>query len=98
METMNSTEKDTRIAIKLYFRNEFGSEHEISKTANTYPDYGDDEISMLARTINLFLRHIGYECFDKDMVLLESITEDEYDMLQDYLFELRNGATEDTDE
>lgn len=98
MEIINSAEKDSRIAIKLYFRNEFGSEYEISKTANTYPDYGDDEISMLARTINLFLRHIGYECFDKDMVLLESITEEEYDMLQDYLFELRNGATEDTDE
>ena len=98
METMNSTEKDTRTTIKLYFRNEFGSEYEISQTANTYPDLGEDEISILARTINLFLRHIGYPVFDKDMVFLESITEDEYDMLQDYLFELRNGVTEDTDE
>lgn len=98
METMNSAEKDMRIAIRLYFRNEFGSEYEISQTANTYPDLGEDEISILARTINLFLRHIGYTGFDKDMVLLESITEEEYEMLQDYLFELRNGAAEDTDE
>lgn len=97
-ETMSGVEKDTRIAIKLYFRNEFGSEYEMSKTADTYPDLGEDTISMLARTINLFLRHIGYSVFDKDMVLLESITEEEYEILQSYLFELRNGATEDTDE
>ena len=36
--------------------------------------------------------------YAKDMVLLESITEEEYEMLQSYLFELRNGAVEDTDE
>lgn len=98
MGTMSGVEKDTRIAIKLYFRNEFGSEYEMSETADTYPDLGEDTISMLARTINLFLRHIGYSVFDKDMVLLESITEDEYEILQSYLFELRNGVTEDTDE
>lgn len=98
MELISSTEKDTRMAIRLYFRNEFGSEYEISETANTYPDLGMDTISAFARVINLFLRHIGYSRYDKDMVFLESITEDEYEMLQDYLFEFRNSTTEDTDE
>lgn len=98
MELMSSTEKDTRTAIRLYFRNEFGSEYEISETANTYHDLGMDTISAFARAINLFLRHIGYSGYDKDMVFLESITEDEYEMLQDYLFELRNDAERDIDE
>lgn len=80
---------DQREAIKLYYRNEFGGEFEISETRLMYPDMGDDTIMAFAKTINLFMRHIGYS-FDKDYVFMESVTEDEYEQLQWYLNELRS--------
>lgn len=82
-------EKDTREIIRLYYRNEFDGEYEISRTADTCSEFGFDTISVFAQTINLFLRHIGYPSFDKDTVFLESVTEDEYEMLHDYLQDMR---------
>lgn len=80
---------DHRETIKLYYRNELGGEFEISETRLLYPDMGDDTIMAFAKTINLFMRHIGY-LFDKDYVFMESVTEDEYEQLQWHLSELRS--------
>lgn len=84
-------EKDTRETIKLYYRNEFGSEYEMSRTAETYSEYGTDTIFTFATMINLFLRQVGYVRYDKDMVFLESVTEDEYELLRDYLQDMREN-------
>lgn len=84
-------EKDARETIRLYYRNEFGSEYEMSRTAETYSEYGADTISTFARMINLFLKQVGYVGYDKDMVFLESVTEDEYEMLLGYLQDMRGN-------
>lgn len=95
---MNNAEKDTREAIRLYFRNEFGSEYEISQTAETYADIGEDTIRAFAKIINLFLRHIGYVSYDKDLVFLESVTDEEYEDLLWYLGDLRQSKAENENE
>lgn len=89
---------DHRETIKLYYRNEFDGEFEISETRLMYPDMGDDTIMAFAKTINLFMRHIGYS-FDKDYVFMESLTEDEYEHLQWCLSKFRDEKdTESEDE
>lgn len=84
-----ATKEDRRECLKLYYRNEYGSEYEISKTAEPFPDFGEDTMMMFAQVINLFLKHIGFLAFDKDYVVLESVTQEEYDAIVDYLYELR---------
>ena len=44
-----------------------------------------DEISEFGRIINHFLRMVGYPSFDKDMVYMESITEEEAEYLDSWL-------------
>lgn len=95
---MNGAEKDSRETIRLYYRNEFGSEFEMGQTAETYSELGEDTIREFSRIINLFLKHIGYVSYDKDMVFLESVTEEEYEDLLWYLDELRQNKTEGSDE
>ena len=95
---MNGAEKDSRETIRLYYRNEFGSEFEMSQTAETYSELGEDIIREFSRIINLFLKHIGYVSYDKDMVFLESVTEEEYEDLLWYLDDLRQNKTEGSDD
>lgn len=93
----NSSSGDTREMIKLYYRNEFGGEYEISEIRHMQPDFGDSTIMAFAKTINLFLRHIGYPSYSKEYVFLESVTEDEYELLQDYLFAIRGDKEENNE-
>lgn len=93
----NNRSNDTREMIKLYYRNEFGSEYEISEVRHMQPDFGDSTIMAFAKTVNLFLRHIGYPSYSKEYVFLESVTADEYDLLQDYLFAIRDGEGENNE-
>lgn len=98
MGAVNSIEKDSRETIKLYYKNEFGSEYEISQTAETYSELGEDTIRAFAKIINLFLRHVGYVSFDRDLVFLESVTDEEYEDLLWYLGDLRRNKAEGDNE
>lgn len=60
-----------------------------------YPDLGCDVIETLEKAINSFLKTYGYPDYDKDRVILTSVTDKEYEQLEDYLWDLRNKKEEE---
>lgn len=56
-----------------------------------YPDLGCDTIETLGKVINAFLKTYGYPNYDKDRVMLVSMTDEEHEQLEDYLWDLRNN-------
>ena len=56
-----------------------------------YPDLGCDVIETLEKVINSFLKTYGYPDYDKDRVILISVTDKECEQLEDYLWDLRNN-------
>lgn len=59
-----------------------------------YPDLGCDAIETLGKVINAFLKTCGYPNYDKDRVMLVSMTDEEHEQLEDYLWDLRNKKEE----
>lgn len=78
------------IRIEMRYTDEFGNTTALDKETNIYPDQGNDEIDEMERFVNNFLRAVSYSSFNKDKVILESVTEDEYEAVQDFLWDLRN--------
>lgn len=68
----------------------------MEQECEVYGDLGDSEILRLAEFINHFLRAYGYSSYDKEYVFLESVTVEEYDQLQDYLYMIREGNKNET--
>ena len=60
-----------------------------------YPDLGCDVIETLEKAINAFLKTYVYPDYDKDRVILISVTDKEYEQLDDYLWDLRNNKKEE---
>lgn len=56
-----------------------------------YPDMGCDAIETLGKTINSFLKTYGYPNYNKDRVILISVTDKEHEQLEDYLWDLRDN-------
>ena len=81
------------ISYEFKYKDQFGNEYEMKNTVEINYDFGDSEILSLAKALNLFLKQCGYP-YNKDMVFLESITEEEFEELADFLSELREKETE----
>ena len=77
--------------ISFAYTSEFGETTELSYSSETDYDMG---IMFIARAVNLFLKALTYD-MGKDYVFLESITEEEYEELTDYLEEIRAEKTEE---
>lgn len=60
-----------------------------------YPDLGCDAIDALEETINNFLKTYGYPNYDKDRVMLTSMTTEEREQLEYYLEDLRSNKKEE---
>lgn len=76
------------ISYEFKYKDETGNEYEMKNTTKVHYDLGDSEILSLARALNLFMKQCGY-FYNKDMVFLESVTEEEFEELADFLSELR---------
>lgn len=77
--------------IKIYYKDEYGYETEMSKTFEAMPDIGVTTIDEIAIAINNFMKAAGYPSYDKYMVFLESVDEDEYEYLLDVLRDRREA-------
>lgn len=60
-----------------------------------YPDLGNDAIDVLETAINNFLKTYGYPNYDKDRIMLTSMTTKEREQLESYLWDLRNDRKEE---
>ena len=82
-----------RIKLEMEDKN-IGHSLTMEQTSETYDDMGENELTILSRFINDFLKVYGYPRYDKEYICLESVTGDEYDALMCYLDELRNPTEE----
>lgn len=60
-----------------------------------YPGLGSDAIETLERVVNNFLKTYGYPSYDKYRVMLTSMTDEEREQLESYLWDLRNDRKEE---
>lgn len=86
------------IRIEMRYTDEYGNTTSLDKETTLYPDLGNDEIDEMERFINYFLRGVGYPSFNKDKIILESVTEDEYEEIVDYLWDMRHKESENNDQ
>lgn len=81
--------------IRFELTNEYGSHYTMESSRLLYGDfgYGDNQLTYIGEQLNIFLKQIGY-CRSQDYILLEDLSEDEYDYLVDALDEYREKAKE----
>lgn len=72
----------------------------VDKTIQLYPDLGWECTFQgeFASLINKFMSLLGYSKYDKDTIMLESVTLEEYDKVISFLDEIRNKKEEDENE
>ena len=86
------------IRIEMRYTDEYGNTTSLDKETTVYPDLGNSEIDEMERFINYFLRGVGYPSFNKNKIILESVTEDEYEEIVDYLWDMRHKESENNDQ
>lgn len=82
------------IKFSAKFTNEFGHKFKVSTKTETYTSMGEDELRVIGNVMSDFLRQIGY-IQKGDTILMDSLTEDELEAVQDYLFEYRKERDDD---
>ena len=82
------------IKFSAKFTNEFGHKFKVSTKTETYTSMGEDELRVIGNVMSDLLRQIGY-IQKGDTILMDSLTEDELEAVQDYLFEYRKKRNED---
>ena len=84
------------IKFSAKFTNEFGHKFKVSTKTETYTSMGEDELRVIGNVMSDFLRQIGY-VQKGNTILMDSLTEDELEAVQDYLFEYRKERDEDVE-
>ena len=72
--------------ILMEFESDFGTITPLEQRVES--SYGS-EVDFLSAFINNFMKAATFSSFDKDRVFLESVTGEEYEILLDYLNEIR---------
>lgn len=77
-----------RCKIRLEHENEFGDVYKMEIIEEIHDPY-ESIINKFGRSFNVFLKQCGYEYFDKDTLLMQSITYEESEILSDFLAQYR---------
>lgn len=87
---------EPKIKIGFTHTDEFGNEYSASSDVEVFTSLGEEELEVIGRQLNVFLKQIGYVRHN-DNILMEDLSDEELEALYDYLQELRNGTdnTED---
>lgn len=81
---------EDKIRIRFELTDESGNNYVSESTTEVFTNFGKTDISVIGEQLNVFLKQCGYNR-KNDHILMESLTEEEYYKLADYLDELRNG-------
>lgn len=96
MKGMKSKMEKEKVRIKIEMEEPLYNHKVVTEVEEAlYPDLGCDVIETLEKAINSFLKTYGYPNYDKDRVILTSVTDKEYEQLDDYLWDLRNNKKEE---
>ena len=78
--------------IVMELETEFGT---VTKLEQIVESSCGDEVDFLSIFINNFMKAATFSFFDKDRVFLESVTDEEYEILLDYLNEIRKDKKDE---
>lgn len=86
-------ESNGKITVGFSFTDEFGNKYNAESMAEIFHDLGETEVDFIGKQMNVFLRQCGY-IRKNDNIFMEDITDEEYEALADYLYQLRNSEVE----
>lgn len=86
---------EPKIKIGFSYEDEFGNTYEASSKVEVFESLGETDLYVIGEQLNIFLRQIGF-VRQNDNILMEDITDDEFELLSNYLDELRSKS-EDVD-
>lgn len=85
-------EKEEKVRIRIEMEEPLYNHKVVTEVEEPlYLDLGCDAIEVLEKAINSFLKTYGYPNYDKDRVILISVTDKEHEQLEDYLWDLRDN-------
>ncbi len=77
-----------KLTIGFSLEDACGNKFSQESTLEVYTDLGDTDLTVIGTQLNSFLKQCGYVRL-YDNIFMESITDEEYDALTDYLKQLR---------
>lgn len=94
MPTYTKTEEDSKITVGFRYVDQFHNVFSAETTVEVFDSLDESELDVIGRQLNGFLGQCGFYR-GGDYVLMESLTEEEYDAVVDFLYDYRNnGGTE----
>lgn len=80
-----------QITIGFTLEDRCGNVFSQSSTVEVFDELGDTELDTIGTQFNTFLKQCGYTRYN-DNILMEDLSDDEYDAIIDYLDDLRADA------
>lgn len=82
---------NNQITIGFTLGDRCGNLYSQSSTVEVFEDLGETELDVIGAQLNTFLKQCGYTRYN-DNILMEDLSDDEYDAVVDYLDDLRADA------
>lgn len=82
-------QENGKIKIRFELTNEFNENFATETNCNVWYDVGDTTLGTIFQYFNSFLNYCGFHR-ENDYILEDSLTGEEYDLLSEYLLEIRN--------
>ena len=79
---------DNKLTVGFSLEDESGNKYSATTSADVLVDLGYTDIDFIGEQLNTFLKQCGYKR-KNNYIFMESITEEEYDALSDYLNKFR---------
>lgn len=94
--------ENDKVTIGFHYVDEYSNEFKNESTVEVFYSLGDTNLSVIGTCLNNFLRQIGFYRHN-DNILMEDLTDEEYDAVVDFLEQYREERKEtvrwgDTDE
>lgn len=88
---------EERIRIRFELTDECGNNYISETNGEVFRDLDKNDIDIIGRQLNIFLKQCGYYR-KNDYIFMESVTEEEYDAIAEFLNELRNRKVDENDD
>lgn len=86
---------EPKIKIGFSYEDEFGNTYEASSKVEVFESLGETSLGVIGEQLNIFLKQIGF-VRPNDNIFMEDLTDDELELIIDYLEEIRSES-EDVD-
>lgn len=85
---------DNKLTISFHYENEFGDKFSATSSAETFSSLGETDVDFIGEQLNNFLRQCGY-IRNNNYIFMEDITEEEYEILAEYLDDIRQSKKQE---